>query len=155
MVSLERAAQCIGRKVIHSSRDLDGKLITGAVIGVTSYDVHVKHDDGDASLCIPANLTWESALSPSLASAILNWEPMHSAQVGFAPQVFRDDPVQGFPDEGFLLGVVYSSGIANDDGQDRPLIAVAPLIRRAWPLSITVHPFLAHEIEELLEWVKP
>lgn len=149
MVSLERAQQCLGRRLVH-----DYKPIRGTVERTDANDVWVKLEGSEEVIpCIPAHLTWVSTLSADLKDAITGGVPYHGVQVGYAPEVFRDDPDAGFPDMGFSnLGIVYSSASANDDGEDRALFAVAPMLRRVLPLSITANPETAFEIEEVLGW---
>ncbi len=148
-VSLKRAEQCIGRRVVHQH-----KPIRGTVAATDNHDVWVRIENSEELVpCIPEHLDWVSTLSEPIRKAILEGEPYHSAQVGYAPQVFRDDPDQGFPDEGFSnIGIVYSSALANDDGEDRALFAVAWMLRRVVTLSITANLETAWEIEEVLEW---
>jgi hypothetical protein len=142
-VSLERAAQCIGRSVLH-----ENKNVRGVVDHVTAQDVWVKTTDGDVVPCIPAHLSWLSTLSSNLRNAIVGRESYRDAQVGYAPEVFRDDEVQGFSN----LGIVYSSSRSNDDGEDRALYAIPPTLRKVQVLSITANRDTAWEIEEVLGW---
>lgn len=146
-VSLERAAQCVGRSIKH----LDGIDVSGTVHHVDKYDVWV--DTGDEVLpCVPENMEWKSTIHPALRSAIEEWEDYESAQIGFSPFVWKqDDELVPFSN----LGIVYSSAISNDDGNDRALFAIAPMIRRVYPLSITANTSTAFEIEELLGWAQP
>lgn len=143
-VSLARAEECIGRRVLH-----ENKNVRGVVASTDLNDVWVKTDDGDIIPCIPAHLSWISTLSVPLRDALNNWEAYESAQVGFSPWVWKaDEVVEPFPN----LGIVYSSGTANDDGMDRALYAVAPMLRKVQVLSITANPETAWEIEEVLGW---
>jgi hypothetical protein len=144
MVTLARAAECIGRRVTHLQQSL-----RGTVESVDANDVWVKTNDGDIVPCIPAHLAWVSTLSGPLADAIEMWEPYENGQIGFAPWLWKSDddvpPISNF-------GIVYSTALSNDDGQDRPLFAIPHYLRKVQVLSITANESTARDIEEVLGW---
>lgn len=145
MVSLARAAECIGRSVIH----MQNQSVRGTVKRVDDHDVWVKTTDGDVVPCIPEHLGWVSTLSLPLADAIEMWEPYENAQIGFSPWLWKSDAdVPPFPN----FGIVYSSAPSNDDGQDRPLFAIPHYLRKVQVLSITANENTARDIEEVLGW---
>ena len=137
MVSMERAAACIGRPVKHAVTP----EVQGVVDKVTKYDVWVKNRDGESMPCIPENLVWETALSPKLSAAILAGEELDLTQVVYIPPLSPID-----------LGYLFSGSAANDDDMDHPLYLIAPAVQRAYRTWPTAHPWLGHEIEELLGW---
>lgn len=144
-VSLSRATQCPGREVVH-----DHKAVRGTVVSSDMNDVWIKTPDGDIIPCIPAHLTWVSMLTAPLREAIKDWQEYDGVQVGFAPFLWRDEDEAPFSN----LGIVYSGRLANDDGMDRALYAVAPMIQKVQLLSITANPSVAWEIEELMGWAE-
>lgn len=148
-ISLERAAQCIGRRVKHA----DGVEMTGRVVRTDELDVWVETDQGDTVPCIPENLEWVSSLPPDIIDAINNWAPFDSVQIGFAPMSWGEieDDMLPFPG----VGIVYSGRLANDDDLPHPLYAIAQHIRQVHLLRINANPDIAREIEELLGWANP
>lgn len=149
MISLERAAQCIGRQV----RVTNDPGTVGTVMAVDELDVFVKLDDLGSVRFLPKDLTWVSMLSSRLAEAIEDGENYQDAQVGYAVDLefyTSGGDIEQLPG----LGVVYSTGTSNDNGEHRPLFAVAPFIRRVQLLSITANQNIAWEIEELLGWAE-
>lgn len=154
MVSLQRAFNCPGRAVRH----VTNTTVQGTVHHTTQHDVWVETDEGDVVACIPENLEWVSQLPEPLRQAIAGGYPYESAQVGYAPAVFRygwgdadDDEDEMFSN----LAIVYSSGTANDDDQPRALYAIPYTLRRVQVLSITANRNVAWEIEEVLGWQEP
>lgn len=144
-VSIERAKQCIGRRVVH-----DHKAVRGVVDHVTEHDVWVRLDDGEVIPCIPAHLSWVSTLSADLAQSIkYGSDYMESAQVRGTGDLYIDDE-----DIDTLKGlyVVYSTALSNDDGENHPLYVVAHHIHRVYPVRINALPDTAWEIEEVLGW---
>jgi hypothetical protein len=145
MVSIDRAKQCIGRRVVH-----EHKAVRGVVDHVTEYDVWVKTTEGDVIPCIPAHLSWVSTLSDSLALGIkYRMDQFDNSQVRGTGDFYTDDP-----DNEYLPGlyVIYSPALTNDDDENHPLYVVAHHIRRVYPLRINADPDLAWEIEEVLGW---
>lgn len=144
-VSLARAQQCIGRRVLH-----ENKAVRGTVVSTDMNDVWVKTEDGDLIPCIPAHLSWVSTLSENLITAIRGGMNANaSAQVRYAAELWTDDP----DDESLPgLGVVYSPDLANDDDRTHPLYVVAHGIQRVYPVRINALPDTAWEIEEVLGW---
>lgn len=137
MVSLERAAACIGRPVKHAVTP----EVQGVVCKVDKRDVWVENRDGERVPCIPENLVWETTLNPKLAAAILEGKEIDLVQVGYLPPLDLAD-----------FGFLFSGHVANDDGKRHPLYIIAPAIQRAYRTWPTAHPWLGHEIEELLGW---
>ena len=145
MVSIARARECIGRPVIHTSLDLDGKPIRGVVDSISAHgDVRVVSRTDGASLCDPENLTWDnSGLSSDLLDAIRNDTRYRT------PQVFYENA------EGGLIGYIGSSFEANDDGQDHLLYVVLPDMRRVYQAAQLANPWFPYAIEEALGWAEP
>lgn len=153
MVSRNRAAQSIGRRIRH----LEGVKLQGTVDRVDKHDVWVKTTDGDVVPCIPENMEWTPSLTEPLRAAIEGGVHYETAQVFYSPYVYADECDEGmdYDDRIPNVGVLGSSGTANDDNENRALVLVAPMIRRAYAASITVDPHLALEVEELLGWAEP
>lgn len=147
MVSLARAAQCIGRRVEH----IDMPLMKGAVVKVDSHDVWVRLADGDEVPCIPENLEWVPSLPEGLREAIVEHEEYESAQVGYAPFLWAADNLSPLPD----VSILYSSATANDDDMHHSLYGIAHGMRQVHLLRINADPNGAREIEELLGWSQP
>lgn len=144
-VSIERAAECIGRSVLH-----ENKNVRGVVDHVTAHDVWVKTTDGDVIPCIPAHLSWISTLSKPMAQAITrDWDDFDGAQVRYASELYVSDP-----DDDLLpgLGVLYTPDLANDDDRNHPLYLVARHVQRVYIVRPTALPDTAWEIEEVLGW---
>lgn len=147
MVSLERAAQCIGRRVKH----VEGIELAGTVERVDS-DVWVRTRQDDVVPCIPENLEWVSVLPSVLAQAIDEEERYEDAQIGYAPELYDEDYAGELVPN---VSIVYSSDLANDDNERHPLYLLAPHMRVVYLLRINANPDIAREIEELLGWAKP
>jgi hypothetical protein len=146
-VSVERAAQCIGRLIQH---DEPFGEVKGRVERVTQFDVWVKENDGSVTPCIPENMSWVSTLHEDLAEAIVTGDTYENAQVCYTP-----DYETAFGELAYDLGIVYSPPISNDDDQCHSLYAVSLGTRRVHVLRYNAEPSTAWEIEELLGWATP
>lgn len=146
-ISLERANQCIGRRV-SGPQDFHG---TVAAAGPSTVWVRNART-GETDIMIPDDLSWVSGLSPELANAIVEDEYLDGVQVGYAPFVYD------YSDRGNFLsgvGIVFSGAISNDDDERHALYAVAPTVRQVQLLRFNANPDIAREIEELLGWANP
>lgn len=147
VISLDRARLCVGRRAHH----VDMPKVRGAVHHVDALDVHIRIDEtGEVLPCMPENMVWDSTLPADLIDALETWDEWETGQCGFTPYLWQSD-------RGVMpnLGVIYSTALSNDDGEDRPLFAVAPLMRAVHQLSVTANPNWLWEIEEVMGWATP
>lgn len=148
MVSLERAAKSIGRRIRHTEKSFEG-----VVEKVGEYDVWVKEADGQVTPCDPVNLEWVSTLSDDLKRAAkYGRDYFSSVQVRHTSDLYTDDDDTTFNG---TLGIIYSPREANDDDEPHPLYVVAHQIKRVWPVRFNADPFGCLELEEYLGWAMP
>lgn len=147
MVSLDRAAQCVGRRIRH----VENETVKGVVARVDEHDVWVTLAGDGTIPCIPENLEWVPSLPEGLREAIVDHEEYETAQVGYAPFLWAADNLSPLPD----VSILYSSATANDDDMHHSLYGIAHGMRQVHLLRITADPNGAREIEELLGWAQP
>ena len=153
MVSLARAAQCIGRRIRH----VENLGVQGVVEKVDKHDVWVRENDGSITPCIPENMAWVSVLSDEMWEAIDEGRHYETAQVFYDPTLFMNESDENTDYDEHLpgLAVIGSSATANDDNTNHPLYVIANHMRRVYPVRFNAMPDLAWELEERLGWVEP
>lgn len=139
MVSLERAAQCIGRPVKHLHAD-----VSGTVSHVSKHDVYVQLEkDGEVIPCMPENLEWDQRTYEPLVHALLNKQDSNDPQAAYSH------------DENEEISYIFSPYTANDDDVDHLLYVVLHMMRRVHPVRPTADPWAAYLFEEVLGWAQP
>lgn len=140
MVSLARAAECIGRPVKHTTQP----LVQGVVSKVDERDVWVRLERGSESLpCIPEHLEWDQRGYAPIIEALVDGVEYRDAQAWLAWDDYGDI---------FTIG---SSDTANDDDRDHVLYVGIEGLRRIHRARITADPWVAYSYEEALGWAQP
>ena len=144
MVSLARAAECIGRPVKHA--DLALYSDEGRVMAVNTERelVQVQFRSGDSLWIDPEELVWGGRVYEPVMLALMNHENYEDAQIVVE---FDEDM-----DEYVFIG---SPPGANDDDMHHMLYVGLPMMRRVHPVRPTVDPWAAYLFEEALGWAKP
>ena len=153
MVSLNRAAQCIGRRIQHTGKP----EVKGHVEKVSTHDVWIRENDGSLTPCIPENMEWVSVLSDEMWEAIEDSRHYETPQVFYDPYLYmsESDEYTDYDENLPGLAVIGSSAMANDNNDNHPLFIIAAHMRRVYPVRINAAPDMAWELEERLGWVEP
>ena len=140
MVSLERARQCIGRPVKHTTHDIKG---TVTKVGKNYVLVQVERD-GDTIPCDPENLEWDSHPFAPVVEALRTGTDYEGAQI----EVTHDH----YMNEYIFIGTPPG---ANDDNEAHMLYVGMPMMRRFHPVRPTADPWAAYFFEEVCGWAQP
>lgn len=141
MVSLERARQCIGRPVKHTTNP----NVRGVVTKVDEHDVWVRMEvDSESLPCIPENLEWDVHSFAPVVEALRNGTDYEGAQV----EVTHDHDMNEY----IFIG---SPPGANDDGEAHMLYVGMPMMGRFHPVRPTADPWAAYFFEEICGWAQP
>lgn len=138
MVSLKRAAECIGRP-IHSTAS---PSVRGTVERVGEYDVWVKLSEFTIMPFDPTKVAWDDRVYQPVVDAIQTDTYYEDAQVVYENE--RED-----------VGLISSSHIANDDHRDHLLFVVLHLVQKVVVASPRANPWSAFAYEEALGWAQP
>lgn len=140
MVSLARAAQCIGRPVKHLHAD-----VRGTVARVSEHDVWVQLEkDGEVIPCMPENLEWDNNVFLPIIASLVTGTDYEGAQV----EVTHDHDMNEY----IFIG---SPPGANDDGNAHMLYVGMPMMGRFHPVRPTADPWAAYFFEEVSGWAQP